>query len=115
MAHRGVKRKAPTEEDNNEHDNETTSQGSSSEQDNGTSSEYDSDLSRILDQEDVPEDNENIDVDFLFFYPKDIDFHGLKALLRTYLDGEEFTGCSELVETIIQQVNGPLSTFIGIQ
>ncbi len=50
-----------------------------------------------------PEDDDIVNIDFEFFDPTDIDFHGLKSLLRTYLDGEEF-GCSELVETIIKQV-----------
>ncbi|EIE20943.1 hypothetical protein COCSUDRAFT_43807 [Coccomyxa subellipsoidea C-169] len=49
-----------------------------------------------------PEDDDIVNIDFEFFDPTDIDFHGLKSLLRTYLDGEEF-GCSELVETIIKQ------------
>ena len=44
-----------------------------------------------------------VDVDFEFFDPQEVDFHGLKALLQTYLDGSTFS-CSELVDTIIKQV-----------
>ena len=44
-----------------------------------------------------------VDVDFEFFDPQEVDFHGLKALLQTYLDGGTFS-CSELVDTIIRQV-----------
>ena len=51
-----------------------------------------------------PEEDETVQVDFEFFDPQEGDFHGLKALLHTYLDGEAFS-CSELVEAIIQQVS----------
>lgn len=44
-----------------------------------------------------------VDVDFEFFDPQEVDFHGLKALLQTYLDGSTFN-CSELVDTVIKQV-----------
>ena len=47
--------------------------------------------------------NQEIDVDFEFFDPQEIDFHGLRALLQTYLDGTVYN-CSELVETVIKQV-----------
>ena len=46
---------------------------------------------------------QDINVDFEFFDPQEIDFHGLKALLQTYLDGTAYD-CSQLVETMIQQV-----------
>lgn len=45
-----------------------------------------------------------VDVDFEFFDPQEIDFHGLKALLQTYLDGSTYS-CSELVDTVITQVH----------
>ena len=45
-----------------------------------------------------------VNVDLEFFDPSEIDYHGLKMLLRSLLDGEEFQGCSELVEAIIRQV-----------
>ncbi|PNH01342.1 Protein BCCIP [Tetrabaena socialis] len=43
-----------------------------------------------------------IDVDFEFFDPAERDFLGLKALLNTYLDGQQYD-CSGLVNAIIQQ------------
>lgn len=52
------------------------------------------------------EDGENykeINVNFEFVYPKEQDFHGLKALLQTYLDGNQYK-CSELVDLILEQV-----------
>lgn len=45
---------------------------------------------------------ESINVDFEFFNPQEKDFHGLKALLKTLLDGEQYS-CSELVDAIIEQ------------
>lgn len=63
----------------------------------------------VSDEEDEDEDDEegeafdNIQVDFQFFDPQEKDFHGLKALMHTYLDGLDYD-CSNLVETIIQQV-----------
>ena len=51
------------------------------------------------------EDNEEVDVNFEFFDPQEVDFHGLKALLQTYLDGSPYN-CSELVDTVIKQVRG---------
>ncbi len=49
------------------------------------------------------EGNEEVDVNFEFFDPQEVDFHGLKALLQTYLDGSPYN-CSELVDTVIKQV-----------
>ncbi|DBA84963.1 TPA: hypothetical protein ACH3X2_005704 [Trebouxia sp. C0005] len=48
------------------------------------------------------EGNEEVDVNFEFFDPQEVDFHGLKALLQTYLDGSPYN-CSELVDTVIKQ------------
>ena len=45
-----------------------------------------------------------VNVDLEFYDPSGIDFHGLKALLRSLLDGDDFHGCSDLVEAIIRQV-----------
>jgi protein BCP1 len=50
------------------------------------------------------EGNEEVDVDFEFFDPQEVDFHGLKALLQTFLDGSPYN-CSELVNTVIKQVH----------
>lgn len=44
----------------------------------------------------------SVQVDFEFQDPKEIDFHGLKALLGNYLDGAEFSS-SELCDAIIKQ------------
>lgn len=49
------------------------------------------------------DDKGEVDIDFEFFDPQEIDFHGLKALLQTYLDGSSYS-CSELVDTVIKQV-----------
>lgn len=79
-----------------------TVETSESDTDSGSSGDFSSSESES-DKEKDPEDDDIVNIDFEFFDPTDIDFHGLKSLLRTYLDGEEF-GCSELVETIIKQV-----------
>ena len=47
---------------------------------------------------------DTVEADFEFFDPAESDFHGLKALLQSYLDGEAYS-CSELVDIIIQQVH----------
>lgn len=52
---------------------------------------------------DDPDAFDKIDVNFEFFDPKESDFHGLKALLHTYLDGQQYDS-SPLVDAIIQQV-----------
>ena len=74
----------------------------------GSSSSSSDDSASIDDDEDDGEDSGNeqqtVDVDLEFFDPAEGDFHGLKALLKTYLDANEFKGCSELVEIIIKQV-----------
>lgn len=49
-------------------------------------------------------DADLVNVDLEFFDPSEIDYHGLKMLLRSLLDGEDFQGCSDLVEAIIRQV-----------
>jgi hypothetical protein len=43
-------------------------------------------------------------VDFEFFDLAPIDFHGLRALLARYLDGEQPFAVSELAEELIAQV-----------
>ncbi len=45
-----------------------------------------------------------VNVELEFFDPSEIDYHGLKMLLRSLLDGEDFQGCSDLVEAILRQV-----------
>lgn len=53
---------------------------------------------------------ESINVDFEFFNPQEKDFHGLKALLKTLLDGEQYS-CSELVDAIIEQASPSEATW----
>lgn len=52
--------------------------------------------------EEEGDDFVEVDADFQFFDPAENDFHGLRALLHTYLDGLQFNS-SELVDAIIQQ------------
>ena len=75
--------------------------------DSGSSGSYPSELSGGAADSDAEADGETVTVDFEFFDAQEGDFHGLKALLQTYLDGEAFS-CSELVDAIIQQVSGRL-------
>ena len=67
----------------------------------------DSDVVDVSSEEEEDEDDKDafkeINVDFEFFDPKEIDFHGLKALLGTYIDGGSLD-TSELADTIIAQV-----------
>jgi len=57
------------------------------------------------DDEDSPDDEDfdQINVNFEFFDAKESDFHGLKALLHSYLDGQQYDS-SLLIDTIIAQV-----------
>ncbi|DBB08274.1 TPA: hypothetical protein ACH3X3_008448 [Trebouxia sp. C0006] len=77
-------------EDQTSHTNSDSSDGS------GTSGSEDSSSGSESDG------NEEVDVNFEFFDPQEVDFHGLKALLQTYLDGSPYN-CSELVDTVIKQ------------
>ncbi len=81
---------------------ESASQTSSN---SGSSGSYPSVSSGgAADSDTEPDADETVQVDFEFFDPQEGDFHGLKALLQTYLDGDAFS-CSELVEAIILQVS----------
>jgi protein BCP1 len=77
--------------------------------DSGDSSDDGSSAPEVSDDDAQSEDDEDgdafeeVNVDFQFFDPKEIDFHGLKALLHTYLDGGVYDG-SGLAEAIIAQV-----------
>ena len=75
--------------------------GSDSSYTSQSSHENASDDSAGGDQED---EEDVVNVDLEFYDPSEIDFHGLKALLRSLLDGDDFHGCSDLVEAIIRQV-----------
>lgn len=98
MGGRGAKRKVGDGDEPDENTGQTSESGS--EESSGAFSSSDDEQS---DAEADAEDVDVVDVDFEFFDPSEIDFHGLKSLLRTYLNGEEFS-CSELVDAIIQQV-----------
>eukprot|EP00878_Enallax_costatus_P020519 GHUV01021696.1.p1 GENE.GHUV01021696.1~~GHUV01021696.1.p1 ORF type:complete len:140 (+),score=28.14 GHUV01021696.1:494-913(+) len=67
-------------------------------------------------EEDSPDEDpfNQIDVNFEFFDPKEQDYHGLKALLHTYLDGQQYDN-SQLVDTIIAQVGASLLAVIRQQ
>ena len=83
----------------------TEESGSQTSSDSGSSGSYPSVSSGGAADSDAETDGgETVQVDFEFFDPQELDFHGLKALLQTYLDGEAFS-CSELVDAIIQQVS----------
>eukprot|EP00882_Tetradesmus_deserticola_P020570 GHRQ01022224.1.p1 GENE.GHRQ01022224.1~~GHRQ01022224.1.p1 ORF type:complete len:254 (+),score=93.39 GHRQ01022224.1:84-845(+) len=91
------------ESENNDDESEgTSSQGG----EDSSSSEDDSapEVSDDQEDEDSPDEDpfDQIDVNFQFFDPKESDFHGLKALLHTYLDGQQYDS-SPLVDTIIAQ------------
>ncbi|KAF6251994.1 p21-C-terminal region-binding protein-domain-containing protein [Scenedesmus sp. NREL 46B-D3] len=94
------------ESDHNDEEHEgTSSQGGSED----SSSEEDDSAPEVSDDqedEDSPDEDpfDQINVDFQFFDPKESDFHGLKALLHTYLDGQQYDS-SPLVDTIIAQAS----------
>ena len=102
-----TKRKLEEEEG---HDEEVSTSGDElSEQDGSDDETSNSEASSSADDDGDSEDSEDeegdtVEVDLEFFDPSEKDFHGLKALLRTYLDDTDFSGCSELVEAIIKQV-----------
>ena len=96
-----MKRKAQALSDASENELSDHSDAETSETSSGSASEASEHSEQSKD--DGSEDGEEVDVDFEFFDPQEIDFHGLKALLQTYLDGSTFN-CSELVDTVIKQV-----------
>jgi protein BCP1 len=80
------------------------SSGSASDSGDGDSSSSGPEVSDDgKEDSDDPDAFDKIDVNFEFFDPKESDFHGLKALLHTYLDGQQYDS-SPLVDAIIQQV-----------
>lgn len=81
---------------------EEPSSGSSSGSEDGSSGPEVSDDAEDADSDD-PDAFDKIDVKFEFFDPKESDFHGLKALLHSYLDGQQYDS-SPLIDAIIQQV-----------
>ena len=103
---KGSKRKLAEEEALIEEDVEGTSDDV--QQDDGTdetsNSEASSDSSDEDSEDEAEGDAATVEVDLEFFDPSEKDCHGLRSLLRTYLDDTDFSGCSELVDLIIQQV-----------
>ena len=77
---------------------------SSEEEDRDTSSSDDVSDASENSEDDGEQDDSTVDVTFEFFDPKENDFHGLKALLQNYLDGQEFA-LSELVDMTIRQAS----------
>ncbi|TPX32901.1 hypothetical protein SmJEL517_g04069 [Synchytrium microbalum] len=56
--------------------------------------------------EDDEQDEELIDVDFDFYNPKDIDYHGLKSLLgQTFANDSHLVNVGDMAELIISQPN----------
>lgn len=92
------------DDDDSEDAEDSGADQSSSSEDSSDSDGSGPDDAGEEDEDDSGDDDETVDVDLEFFDPAEGDFHGLKALLKTYLDGSEFNGCSELVEMIIKQV-----------
>ncbi|KAI8463810.1 MAG: p21-C-terminal region-binding protein-domain-containing protein [Monoraphidium minutum] len=84
------------------------SSGSGGSGSEGSSSDGGSSAPEVSDEEGEDADDEDgeayeqVDVDFQFFDPAEADFHGLKALLHTYLDGSPYDG-SGLADAIIAQ------------
>lgn len=88
---------------------QTQHPGAGESESSGDDSSYTSESSQEEDPQheednDKGEETEFVNVDLEFFDPSEIDYHGLKMLLRSLLDGDEFQGCSDLVEAIIRQV-----------
>eukprot|EP00775_Hariotina_reticulata_P001502 gene1502-1840_t len=79
---------------------------SGSDDDSGSEDDSETDSAPEVsdDGEDSPDDEDfdKINVNFEFFDPKESDFHGLKALLHNYLDGQQYDS-SPLIDTIIAQ------------
>ncbi|WIA22012.1 hypothetical protein OEZ85_004365 [Tetradesmus obliquus] len=95
----------PEAEEEEEPSEDESSEGGSED----SSSEGDDSAPEVSDEqddEDSPDEDpfDQINVDFQFFDPKESDFHGLKALLHTYLDGQQYDS-SPLVDTIIAQAS----------
>ncbi|GIM06579.1 hypothetical protein Vretimale_10805 [Volvox reticuliferus] len=87
------------ESDEDEDSSEGESDGSDSDDDScpeASSSEAESE------DDEEGEAYKEVNVQFEFFDPQERDFLGLKALLNTYLDGQQYD-CSGLVDAIIRQ------------
>eukprot|EP00879_Flechtneria_rotunda_P000963 GHRR01001096.1.p1 GENE.GHRR01001096.1~~GHRR01001096.1.p1 ORF type:complete len:345 (+),score=133.81 GHRR01001096.1:233-1267(+) len=111
-----AKRKAmkqPQQDDEQQQVSEQAKQSASegvTDSEEGSSGSGDSDDSapEVSDKEEADspdeDDFDKINVNFEFFDPKERDFHGLKALLHSYLDGQQYDS-SGLIDTIIAQAS----------
>ena len=99
----GVRGKSEDEEVDEAAGGEEEGSGTSSDSSSGDSDEYPDVSEAGEDEDDDDTKQEEIVIDFEFFPPKEIDFHGLKALLFTYLDGRQYDAAG-LVTAILKQV-----------
>lgn len=81
-----------SQSDEEEEESPTNSEGFDTSQESTEDSSKDSQVA-----------GKTVDVTLEFYDPSGKDFHGIKALLQSYLDGRTYA-VSELVETVIQQV-----------
>ncbi|GIL56481.1 hypothetical protein Vafri_11840, partial [Volvox africanus] len=96
----------PDGEGNDEGDSdegEDSSEGESDDSDSDDDSGPEASSSEVESEDDEEgEAYKEINVQFEFFDPQERDFLGLRALLNTYLDGQQYD-CSGLVDAIIKQ------------
>lgn len=92
-----------SEQEEAEGSSEDGSEGSSSGDEDDSSGPEVSEESAESDDDEDGEAFDEVQVEFQFFDPAEKDFHGLKALLANFLDGEQYDS-SGLVDTIIKQV-----------
>eukprot|EP00899_Mesostigma_viride_P007720 jgi/Mesvir1/1694/Mv21154-RA.1 len=85
-----------------ESDPEPSDGSSGEDSDEGSSDDDSSDGEDDEGDEDVDEE-ELVNADFEFFDPKEVDYHGLKALMNQYLDGADFPALPQLLDTVIAQ------------
>ncbi|KAJ3178038.1 Mss4p nuclear export [Geranomyces variabilis] len=105
VARNNNKRKTEDEDGDDEQDSLANS-GSEKALNDGTDNEKADGTDDDDDDEDDDEDldKETVDVDFEFFDPKEIDFHGLKSLLRqTFANDADLIPTSVLADLIISQ------------
>ena len=100
---------AEEEDEEEEPSGEDSEEGSSGSEESSSDDDDDSgpDVGDEDDEADSPDEDgepaeKEINVNFEFFGPKEIDFLGLRSLLQTYLDGQAYD-VSGLVDTIIKQ------------
>ncbi|KAJ3164702.1 Mss4p nuclear export [Geranomyces variabilis] len=99
VARTNNKRK-PDDEDGDDEQDSLANSGSEKEFNDGTDNEN----ADGTDDDDEDLDKETVDVDFEFFDPKEIDFHGLKSLLRqTFANDADLIPISVLADLIISQ------------